>query len=421
MSAGERVAVVGAGWAGLSAAVELTARGRHVTLFDMAPQVGGRARRVDHDGAVYDNGQHILIGAYRDTLATMVRVGVDPTAVLRRLPLTLRHADGRGLQLRPGPPRLAFVRAVLGCRSWRLGDRLALLRAAAGWMIGGFRCEPDRSVDALCQGLPDAVRRDLIDLLCVAALNTPASQASATVFLRVLHDALFAGPGSADLLLPAAPLDALLPAPALAWLQARAATLRLRHRVTDLAAVDGGWRVDDEAFGAVVLATGAAEAARLAGPHAPDWAEQAAALRYEPIVTVYVEHRGPPLPAPIVALDTRHGQPAQFVFDQAALGGAPGELAAVISGAAWWVDRGLPATAEAVCAQLAAALGGGQPRVRHVIAEKRATFACLPALRRPRAPIAAGLFAAGDYVEGPYPATLEGAVRSGLAAARALA
>ncbi|HSQ71749.1 MAG TPA: NAD(P)-binding protein, partial [Rubrivivax sp.] len=166
-----RLAVVGGGWAGLASAVRACEAGHAVTLFEMAAQGGGRARRVDVDGLALDNGQQILIGAYSRTLDLMRTVGTDVDAGLLRRPLELRYADGRGLQMPPGPPWLGFVRAVAGCRGWTVADRLALLSTAAGWALAGFRCAPQLTAGELCRGLPPAVRELLIDPLCVAALN----------------------------------------------------------------------------------------------------------------------------------------------------------------------------------------------------------------------------------------------------------
>jgi hydroxysqualene dehydroxylase len=405
-----KVAVVGGGWAGISAAVELADAGHDITVFEMAPQLGGRARSVAGEPP-YDNGQHILIGAYRDSLALMRRLGVDPAVVLKRLPLALPYPGEPGLRLPPGSPLIAFTRGVLAHRGWPLSARLGLLLAAGGWLARGFRCDARLSVAALCAGLPAAVKRDLIEPLCVAALNTPAPQASAEVFLRVLKDALFSGAGSADLLLPRRPLSELMAAPAAAWLGPR---LRLGRRVQ---AIEPGWRVDGEAFDAVVLACTSVEAARLTTDVAPAWSATAAAFRFEPIITVYLQSDGSALPSPMMALREGPDAPAQFVFDHGQLGGAPGRFAFVVSGAAPWVERG--GCAEAVLAQAQRELGWATPpRIDKVLTEKRATFACTPGLARPPARIAAGLWAAGDYVEGPYPATLEGAVRSGLAAAQ---
>jgi squalene-associated FAD-dependent desaturase len=416
----KRAAVIGGGWAGLAAAVTLAEAGVAVVLFEMAPQLGGRARRVEHDGQAFDNGQHILIGAYTETLALMRQVGADPAVLLQRLPLTLRYPQGRGLQLPPGPAVPAFVRGVLANRDWTPGERLALLRAALGWRLRGFRCDPALTVAGLCATLPRRVRDDLIDPLCIAALNTPAEAASATVLLRVLHDALFAGPGAADLLLPRTTLDKVLPLPAERWLRLAGSELRLTTRVERLVAGDGGWIVDDEPFDAVVLAATAAESARLATPVAPDWAAAAGAFGYEPIVTVWLQADGAALPAPMLALHADAQAPAQFVFDHGVLSGQPGHHAFVISGAAPWVERGREATAQAVLAQARATFPAADWRLLRVISERRATFSCTPGLRRPGLAIAPGLVAAGDHVAGPYPATLEGAVRSGRAAAGAL-
>ena len=122
-----RIAVVGGGWAGLAGAVEAAARGHDVTLYEMARRPGGRARRVDGEAPALDNGQHILIGAYTETLRLMALVGADAERLLWRKPLTLAYADGAALALPAGEPRLAFARAVLGRRGWRWRDRWRLL------------------------------------------------------------------------------------------------------------------------------------------------------------------------------------------------------------------------------------------------------------------------------------------------------
>ncbi len=405
-----KTAVVGGGWAGIAAAVALADAGHDIAVFEMAPQLGGRARSVAGQPD-YDNGQHILIGAYRDSLALMRRLGIDPEQVLKRLPLALPYPGEPGLRLPPGPPLVAFVRGVLAHRGWPLGARLDLLAAAGGWLARGFRCGPRLSVADLCAGLPAVVKRDLVEPLCVAALNTPAPQASARVFLRVLKDALFSGAGSADLLLPRRPLSELLARPATAWLGDR---LRLGCRVQK---IEAGWRVDGEAFDAVVLSGTSVEAARLAADVAPAWSAAAQGLRFEPIITVYLRSPGSALPAPMLALREGPDAPAQFVFDHGQLGGSAGRFAFVVSGAAPWVERG--GCADAVLAQARRELRWASPPVvDRVLTEKRATFACTPGLVRPAARIAQGLWAAGDYVDGPYPATLEGAVRAGLAAAQ---
>ncbi|WP_164962303.1 hydroxysqualene dehydroxylase HpnE [Rubrivivax sp. JA1026] len=406
-----RVAVVGAGWAGLAAAVRLTAAGLQPTVFEMAPRGGGRARSLGDGDEGLDNGQHILIGAYSRTLALMREVGADPGTLLERRPLALTRPDGSGLALPPGPPALAFVRAVLAARGWTWRDKASLLRTAAGWAAGGFRCPPGATVATLCRGLAPRVRTELIDPLCVAALNTPAHEASGEVMLRVLRDALFGGAGAADLLLPRRPLSDLLPDPAAAWLRARGAELRCARRVSSLSAAAGGWVIDGETFDAVVLAASATEAARLTAALAPAWSAEARSLRYEPIVTVYLDAPGGTLPCVMTTLRDGPDAPAQFAFDHGRLGGRSGRSAWVVSGARPWIDRGLEACTAAVLEQARPMLPAAT--VCRTVADKRATFRCTPGLRRPTAAIAPRLWAAGDYVAGPYPATLEGAVRAG--------
>jgi squalene-associated FAD-dependent desaturase len=411
-----RIAVIGGGWAGLAAAVEATRRGHAVTLFEMAPQLGGRARRVDVDDIALDNGQHILIGAYVKTLALMRTVGVDVSGAFLRMPLRITYPDGVGLQLNGGSPMFAFAAAVLRHERWLLRDRIALLAAAAGWSLRGFRCEPMLTVAALTAGLPLAIREELIDPLCVAALNTSSADASASVFLRVLKDALFSGAGSADLLLPRLDLSTLLPDAAHAWLERAGTEIRLHHRVNLLATRGQEWLVGDSAFDRVVLATTPNEAARLSASIAPAWSAIASRLHYEPIATVYLRIDGARLAAPMLALHADEQSPAQFVFDRGQLGGPAGLLAFVISGAQSWVDRGMSDIVDATLRQCRQALGIGlltEANVVRTLIEKRATFRCTPGLVRPPMKIAPGLHAAGDHVEGPYPATLEGAVRSG--------
>jgi squalene-associated FAD-dependent desaturase len=434
MATGRRVAVVGGGWAGVAAAVEATARGHQVDLFEMAPQLGGRARSlaveapaepgVQRPGELrFDNGQHILIGAYSATLALMRRVGVDPAQVLLRRPLELLDADGRGLRLRPGSALIAFALGVWTMRHWSLGERWALNRAALAWLLKRFKCDPALTVSELCADLPTRVRDEFIDPLCVAALNTPSEAASAQVFLRVLHDALFSGTGASDLLIPRRPLAELLPEPAQRWLVAHGAQVHVGRRVQVIESAGTTWLVDGEPFDRIVLASSPAEAARLTRQVAPDWSAHAAALGYEPIVTVYLQAPGARLSAPMIALAPGPDAPAQFAFDHGALGINRGVFAFVVSGAAPWVARGMQATTDAVLQQASEALRGTDAasiQVLKVVAEKRATLRCVPKLRRPPATIAQGLTAAGDHITGPYPSTLEGAVRSGLAAVELL-
>lgn len=382
---------------------------------------GGRARRVDHmHGMALDNGQHILIGAYTATLKLMREVGVDVEKALHRLPLSLRFADGGGLKLPRLPAPLDLLAGIFTARGWTWRDKSSLLRTAVGWRLGGFRCAPETTVATLCAGLTPRVMQELIEPLCVSALNTPVAQSSGEVFLRVLHDALFSGSGGADLLLPRVDLGALLPDAAMAWLTKHGATLRVGTRVRAIAPEAGQWRVDDETFDQVILACAPWDAARLvraSGLPADRWCETTEALRFEAIATVYARGASK-LAEPMLALRSDPATaPAQFVFDRSQLGGPDGVLALVVSAN----EASREVLEQQVIAQAATQLGQASLEIIQTVVEKRATFACTPALARPPMRIAPGLQACGDYTEGPYPATLEGAVLSGLAAAKASA
>jgi len=446
MAVGMKVAVIGAGWAGCAAAVEATQRGHQVTLFESARIAGGRARRVETTVAgeplQIDNGQHILIGAYAETLRLMNTLGVDTTASLLRIPLRLQLPNGEGLNFPDWrvPATMQAVIGILGARGWAWQDKWSLLRVARRWQAVGFECPANMTVATLCSSLSPRAMAGLIEPLCVSALNTPGERASAQIFLRVMQDALFSHTGASDLLLPRTDLSALLPDAALRWLSQRGPAPKLGVRVESLTLGPEGWRIglrssdaqdNDEKFDAVILACPPTEAARLVETLAlpatfkaetANWIALANSLQYEALATVYAQvipttqnTTTASLSQPILALPSSPDEPAQFVFDRGQLGGPSGQLAFVVS-----ASQGNTAQISAqVLAQGQRQLGLSLELLQTII-EKRATFACTPNLQRPGAQIAPGLLACGDYIAGPYPATLESAVRSGLQAAQLL-
>lgn len=435
------VAIVGAGWAGMAAAVTAVQAGHTATVFEASRATGGRARalKVDMpDGSmlVLDNGQHILIGAYTETLKLMRTVGVNPEQSLRRLPLSMRYPDGTGLALPSIPPPLNALAGVLLARGWSWEDKKSLLRAAQGWKSAGFSCPPHKTVANLSKRLSPAVMSSLIEPLCVAAMNTPAPRASRQVFLTLLRDSLFGGKGASDLLLPTTDLASLFPQPAADWLDARRSSVLLGTRVERMTPVTEkdsqtvtGWRVNDRMFDTVLWATSPSHAASAMLEHAQAaaqsiassmtrWARTVETLEFESIATVYAcspPQRPARLAQPMMALHSSPAHPAQFVFDRGQLSNHPaaqGLMAFVVSASS---DDKVALEAQ-VISQAQSQLGLDLTAVQTVI-EKRATFGCTPALVRPQAHIAPSLFACGDYIDGPYPATIEGAVRSGIAAA----
>lgn len=430
-----KIAIIGAGWAGMAAAVEATQAGHETVVFEASRNLGGRARSVNATlpngtDVVLDNGQHILIGAYVETLRLMRWVGVDPQTALLRLPMTLLFPDGQGLRFPPWPTPLDALGGILSARGWRMADKWSLLRVASRWQRSRFQCDVSLSVAQLCQRLSPRVMSELIEPLCVSALNTPAERASAQVFLRVIGDALFGVQGGSALLLPRLDLSNLFPTAAARWISGHSGQIRLGLRVESLESMGSAWKVHGEVFDAVILATGASDAIRLleatgqVGTTSDDilkWTKIARGLAFEAIATVYAWAPEAALPHPMLTLRAHPGDgltlpaPAQFVFDRGQLGGSPGLLAFVVS-----ASNGDGQTLQQQVLLQAKAQLGLKLQAIQTIVEKRATFACTPALTRPAQGISVGLIACGDYVQGPYPATLEGAIRSAQSAVSAL-
>ncbi|CDG83014.1 flavin containing amine oxidoreductase family protein [Janthinobacterium agaricidamnosum NBRC 102515 = DSM 9628] len=443
----KHIAVVGAGWAGCAAAVELSRLGHQVTLFEAARTLGGRARRIEADGRRLDNGQHILLGAYTETLRLLALVGQAPEKVLLNLPLQMRYVPGAGgmdfiAPRWPAPWHLAA--ALLRAKGLARADKMALARfsSAARWM--GWQLHRDCSVSELLERFDQTPR--LIQLmwrpLCLAALNTPPERASAIVFLNVLRDSLGAKKRRAsDMLIPKADLSALLPDAAAAFVEQHGGTLRSASKVETLRRHDDGqWHIgvrgaaaeESLRFDGVVLAAPASQAAvllnQLPGEQTRPLVAQLTAFASEAITTCYLQYDpGVRLDWPFFALidDPQQYQWGQFVFDRGQLDASQaGLLAVVISASGAAAEQGQALLAEAVAVQLAVAFQRpelGQPSWFQVITEKRATFACAPGLSRPaNASGWPGLALAGDYTSSDYPATIEAAVRSGLAAAHCL-
>ena len=412
-----KLAVIGAGWAGLAAAVELTAAGHQVEVFEASRVPGGRARAARIDGHTVDNGQHILIGAYTETLRLMRVVGADPDALLRRTPLRFEF-PGEFLMSAPrlpAPLHTAFALLLAQGLDWR--EKWAAIRLMQGLQASRFRVEPDISVSEWLERnkTPPRQRRFLWEPLCIAALNTPADRASAQVLANVLRDSL-AGPRSAsDMLLPQVNLSALFPEPATQFVSRCGGTMHLGRRINSIRRENDAWLIDDAGpFTQVVIAVAPYHLANLV----PSLAPQAAHFEWEPIVTSYFTYPDTVrLPQAMLGVDAGL---AQWLFDRGQLCGQHGLIAAVISARGRHLDLSTQQLERGIHTEIAGLVAGlPAPLAVQTITEKRATFACVPNLHRPRSASGLpGLWLAGDYVAGDYPATIEGAVRSGVAAAR---
>jgi squalene-associated FAD-dependent desaturase len=437
------IAVIGGGWAGCAAAVELARGGHRVELHEAAAVVGGRARCVVRDGLPLDNGEHLLLGAYTETLrlAAFLHAG-DPSPWIARplsiRPLARNQRNRLSLRARNLPAPLGLLGGLVGAGGVTWRERVSTMRWFARMRRQQFRCDPSATVAQLVAGLPPRIRDDLWAPLCLAALNTAPSRASAQVFLNILREAFDRTADAALAIVPRAGLDAAVPRRAAEWLAANGHAVCTSSRVR-IAAGDDDVVVDD---GRRVSRADAAIVA--VGPHQLAAAFDAAlverepaiaaalrdvdAFEWEPITTVYVgygvEVR---LPAGLLRLDDA---PGQWAFDRADIleRAAPAAnrpplrtlLSVVLSARGAHEHRDHRSLAAAIGDQLRRLLPAlSMPCWSQVIAERRATYSCTPALSRPSTGRLAGpIYVAGDYTYAAFPATLEAAVRSGVAAAR---
>jgi squalene-associated FAD-dependent desaturase len=398
-----RVAIVGAGYAGMAAAVTLAARKIPVTVFESGPVPGGRARRVVSQGTELDNGQHILVGAYRELFRLMHTVGVPESAVLR-VPLELRYAQNFSLRALWLPFPLGLLGGLLLARGLPISDRLGAVRFMAALRADGFRLERDVAVAELLRThrQDGAIGHYLWRPLCVSALNTPVEIASSRAFLVVLRDALLGGAGASDLVLPRVDLSRLFPDPAAEYVSRNGGEMRLRSPVESLE----GLKKD---FDRIIVAVGPHQLKTLL-PGVAD------SYTYQPIYTCYLQYGdGVTLPFPMIGMADGL---VQWVFDRGALLGEQGRLACVISAQGDHQQLSQDELAEVCHRELKKNnLVNENPLWTRVIAEKRATITC--SVGRPTIETAMpGVSIAGDYTEAEYPPTLEAAVRSGVRAAR---
>ncbi|MGE0557432.1 MAG: hydroxysqualene dehydroxylase HpnE [Burkholderiales bacterium] len=421
------VAIIGGGYAGMAAAVELAGRGIAATVFEAAPTLGGRARRVTVNDSALDNGLHILIGAYTETLRLIKTVAPDRDSFLR-LPLDLNIHQHFHLHAPKLPAPLHVAAGLLCASGISFSDKLAVIRFMQAMKARRYRLERDTTVTTLLSEYmqPVVLIEFLWAPLCVAALNTPPERASAQVFLNVLRDSLGAERAASDLLLARMDLGALFPVPAAEFVRQHGGNVELNTAVERITQNGAGFDIHTRngvrRFGQVICAVAPHRAAALLTdlPALAAARAQIEALQYEPIHSIWLQFDGPvKLPAPMTGIA---GSPAQWIFDREAICGQRGLVGAVISASEEHVGERQDALAGRVVADLAKNFGALPPLSWHrVIAEKRATFSCTPDLQRP-SPVTAcsNFFLAGDYTAGDYPATIEAAVRSGIACADAV-
>lgn len=414
------IAVIGGGYAGLAAAVSLAQRDIPVTLFEAGKTLGGRARGVAYRGVAMDNGQHILLGAYRETLRLMALTGVRKDAVLR-LPLALTIPGHFALKTPALPAPLHLVLGLLLAQGLPLGERLAAIRFAVALRLRNFCLPRDMSVAALLAQHHQDGKIGLLlwEPLCLAALNTPIAQASAQVFLNVLRDSFSHARSDSDVLLPRTDLSALFPLAAGEFIRQHGGKVMTGCRIRSIEQDDGiftlGREGGTENFSHVICATAPRHALTLlAGlPKMAPAIKMLNEFDYQPIATIYLQYpHDTRLPGPMLGLT---GGFSQWVFDRGYTHGTPGLLAVIISAEGGHQDWPAEQLAGKVHEELRQAFALPPPLWHKVIVERRASFSCTVGLERPeQSTDLKNLYLAGDYTAGDHPATIESAVRSGV-------
>ena len=440
------VIVVGAGFAGLSAASLLAESGVRVLVLDARPQLGGRATAFPDrmTGELVDNGQHVLFGCYQETFAFLERVGADGH-VRRQSALSVTYLDhvGRRSVLRcpPLPPPLHLLAAVLDWDALPWFDRLSILRMAAPLRAarrdvartGRVSVESDVTVSDWLREhhQTEKLTEWLWEPLAFAALNQPPEEAAAAPFVRVLAEMFGPDSTAAAIALPTRPLHLMYAEPARAYIEARGGEVRtnaLARILADGADASGvdvrGERIPvSHVISAVpwhAMRTVFADAVPLP---LSAIVSAASAMESKPIVTVNLWYDRQVMDEPFVGLP---GRAMQWVFDKRlAFGGDTSHLSLVASGAESIVGERTADLVSRAAREVEEALPGarGARMLRGtVVREKHATFSL--AAGQPQRPSThtgvRGLYLAGDWIDTGLPGTIESAVVSGHLAANAI-
>jgi|HubBroStandDraft_6_1064221.scaffolds.fasta_scaffold10887_5 squalene-associated FAD-dependent desaturase len=440
---GPRVLVIGGGLAGIAAALDCAGAGASVTLLEVRRRLGGAAYSFERDGLQMDNGQHVFLRcchAYRGLLA---RLGSEHlTAVQERLEIPVLKPGSAPTVLRrgslPAPLHLAGALARYPHLTYR--QRLGAARAALALM----RLDPDdQALDAISFGDwlgrhgqgPQAVGA-LWDLIALPTLNLAAAQASLALSAFVFRTGLLSGADAGDIGFHEATLGETIAAPAERALREAGVEVRLGWRAERLASSASGVELSGRGArgeGAEGLDALSAQAAIVALPHTraatllePLLGQPARAWRElgsSAIINLHVVYDRRVCDLPFAA---GVGTPVQYVFDRSAAAGAPSGcqyLAVSLSGA----QSEMGMSVEALRERYVPALRELFPRAREAklelfvaTREHAATFRAAPgagALRPPPGTAARGVALAGAWTATGWPATIEGAVLSGHAAA----
>jgi len=438
-------AVVGAGFAGLSAAVRLARRGARVVVFEARSRLGGRATTFEdrETGHLVDNGQHVLLGCYTETFSFLDDIGAaDNVSLQSQLAVTMIDRSGRKSRLECPtlPPPFQLLASVLDWSALTWRDRLSVLRMRTPIRLArrelagsgrGIAASPGETVEnwLIRNGQTGRLREMLWEPLALAALNQLPSHAAAPSFARVLGEMFGGDARAAAIAMPTKPLHAMYAEPARAYIEGHGgivltgapATVRIEggklagvssatdrwHPRAVIAAIP--WFAIDDLFEGDLSSVGPLIA-------------RARTMVSSPVVTVNLWFDRPLFDEPFIGLP---GRTMQWAFDKRpGFGNGAAYMSLVSSGAASLLQRSNAELIALAVQELLEAIPGtrsNQLLRASVVREPRATFSLAPGQpQRPgtQTPIE-GLYLAGDWIATGLPATIESAVRSGHRAADA--
>lgn len=447
MDESKPVIIVGGGWAGLAAAVKLSSQGIPVTLLESAKQFGGRARRsafkpnvvldkgIDSNHLAVDNGQHILIGAYRSTLSLLKTIGVSERKLFRRhaLYMHMLKQQEKPLRLKVGrlPAPIHLITGLLTATGLSRADKISALRFSRELARIHYQLKQDVSCKDLFEAHQQSERlvSAIWEPLCLAALNTQISEASAQLFLYTIRDSFSVNRSDSDYLFPRHDLGSVFPEPAIDYIERQGGHVRLAARVEQLHFQDNqlvGVSLEDERIDTrhAILATSFSGSCRLMRGHPllDPLCDDLSKLQTNPICTVYLHY--PERVSMGREITGFLSSVSQWAIDRS-LCGNPGLIGVVISADGQHMALNNEQLAQRVIEEMAAFFPKWpKPVDCMVVREKNATFKSTVQsnqLRPDNKTPVNGLYLAGDYTHTGLPATLEGSLRSGLRSAELLA
>ncbi|VAW57203.1 Phytoene desaturase, pro-zeta-carotene producing [hydrothermal vent metagenome] len=435
-----KIAIVGGGWAGLAAAVELCQHGHQVSLFESAPQLGGRARSVTWNNMTLDNGQHLMLGAYQQMLQCLTTLHADTDKLFKRLPYRMLMLDAQtgqtafDLQLPTYPAPLHLLFGIFNTPSLSFKEKITLLIRFNQCLNSPIK--DDLSVTDWLQSanLPLTYTKNCLEPVCLAALTTHPHQASAKAFQRVLQQT-FSGPAHfTDLLIPTADLSQIYPNLAKQFILKNGGDIQTRSKVQQLHIENNRIQsivVNDQTltFDQVILATPASITHKLLDPIPllQPLVKQINQLKYEPVTTLYLQFKqATPLPYPMLGIVNGL---SEWVFERS-ISGNNDVLAVVISARGKHCQIPEAQLVETIYTELSTIIPNLSPLLTSkLITDKRATFQCHPnidSLRPCTETMVSNLKLCGDYVyieekkQAGLPSTLEGALHSGVKCAQSI-